>query len=182
MFESERASLGVTKKLNLYFNGCTPSVENYFGVVAHGVTERMKHADDITARSTTSVGLLKWNKACLCSALFFPLWLRFVLWAGNLTFVSLLTDSLCQSAGDRGRGRRSADLWCGALITWLAKITKWSDSALCLHTVKRFGSQKRRKILCFLYSYNDHHCEKECGITYFVIWLNKQFIHNVMWI
>lgn len=64
----------------------------------------------------------------------------------TLTFVSLVTDSLCvglqRIGGMRGEegGRLRVALWCWVLITWAAKITKQSDSGLCLHTVAWFRS------------------------------------------
>lgn len=77
------------------------------------------------------------NKGCLFAGSFFlfqdpscelRMWRR-----STLTFVSLVTDSLCRSSKywrGRGGGAQSS-LWCWVLITWEAEITKQPD----LHTV-----------------------------------------------
>lgn len=129
----------VTKKQNRCRSWCAPPDEAIWEIVGPEVTDRLNHDNDIRAQSQpTNAGLFSRKQRMFVCGPCFPFqdWsCELKMWRhSTLTFVSLVTDSLCV-------GLRVA-LWCWVPITWAAKITKQSDSGLCLDTVTWFRSPK----------------------------------------
>lgn len=116
------------------------------------------------------------DKGCLFAALFFLFQgpsCELKMWRhSTLTFVSLVTDSLCASLQRIGRGGGWDREWpfgVGVVITWTAKITKWSDSGHCLHTATWFRSPLTHNRIGNIVTKVGHLIEREnwalCPIT-----------------